>query len=454
DSDVDPSPDPMPSGAVSEVPSSTFGVHALDAPPFVPAALGTPDTTQTPPVAGKPTQVMPDMTQEKVEKAPIDTTSSSGQPERTELRLDDILPKEANTSSPEGLNDFFAILKQRPLPLDLEEDQRQLTAFNAAIAKVILDLYKKRSPPTVKLLQSKLRESQQFSEEHIQSVLLVCARDVPKIYQIVSSSKGQSAATRCRRVILLTKPPMWFQGFPPEELLQDEPPDQNANNMTMEGLHAGEKQALQPLAPSDSESLKVFHSLLWDESFLLPKQVVKAAAELKRKIPQYFQASVVELENVVKEALRRKWLRLTNEGLRPSNYGSNSSMNNNSRKPAPIGPLAPGAYPAQAAGGFQTAQREWQSGKHQASSETSDGQERTAYSQDASEEGHAKQDVSGFLTELMLLFPTGMRFAHLKEYLKTSNDGFFSENTFHCPSIASEFEGAATERANGGRWRN
>ncbi|CAE7563774.1 Ncapd2 [Symbiodinium necroappetens] len=165
---------------------------------------------------------------------------------------------------------------------------------------------------------------------------------------------------------------------------------------------------------------------------LLPKQITKAALELQRNYSPFTHTAMPDLENVVKEALRRKWLRSSSDGLRPSNFGSNSS-----RKPAPIGPLAPGAYPAQAAGGFQTAQREQQSWKHQASSETSnDGQERSADGQDSvGVDPLQKQDVSGLLNELMLLFPTGMRFSALKEHLKASNDGHFSENSFLCPTI-------------------
>lgn len=449
DSDEEPSPEPVPSGVVGEA-SSTFGASALDAPPFVPGlGVSTPEasrkmrtsrmmpdsTTTTPTTSTTPTKGAPPA-------ATPETTSSSGQTtERTELRLDDILPKESTLSitSAEGLNDFFAILRQQPLPADLEEDPRKLTVFNAAIAKAILEMYKKRCPPTVKLLQSKLRELGHFTEEHIQSLLLVCARDVPKIYSIRQAPMG------AQPVILLTKPPMWFQGFQDEDLVQEEP--DSASTV----YPAADKQAPQQLASADSELLKAFHGLLWDESMLLPKQITKAALELQRNYSPFTHTAMPDLENVVKEALRRKWLRSSSDGLRPSNFGSNSS-----RKPAPIGPLAPGAYPAQAAGGFQTAQREQQSWKHQASSETSnDGQERSADGQDSvGVDPLQKQDVSGLLNELMLLFPTGMRFSALKEHLKASNDGHFSENSFLCPTIANEYEGLPEKVVNGGRWRN
>eukprot|EP00439_Symbiodinium_sp_Y106_P016472 s6027_g2.t1 len=381
---------------------------------MMPDATATTTTTTT--TSATPTKV--------AEPATPETTSSSGQTtERTELRLDDILPKEATPSitSPEGLNDFFAILRQQPLPADLAENPRTFAVFNASIAKHVLILYKERKRPTVKLLQSMLREGGHFTEEMIQSLLLVCARDVPKIYSIRQAPMGGQP------VVLLTKPPMWFQGFQDDDL---EEPD-SANTVYPES-HAADKQVPQQLASADSELLKAFHGLLWDESMLLPKQITKAALELQRNYSPFVHTAMPDLENVVKEALRRKWLRSSSDGLRPSNFGSNSS-----RKPAPIGPLAPGAYPAQAAGGFQTAQREQQSWKHQASSETSnDGQERTAAGQDTLLERLPfdarklwvpgfkdsvgvdplqKQDVSGLLNELMLLFPTGMRFAALKD---------------------------------------
>ncbi|CAE7649442.1 Ncapd2 [Symbiodinium sp. CCMP2592] len=453
DSDEEPSPEPVPSGVVGEA-SSTFGASALDAPPFVPGlGVSTPEASQK----IQTSRMMPDATAttattttttttsatstQVAEPATPETTSSSGQTtERTELRLDDILPKEATPSitSPEGLNDFFAILRQQPLPADLANDPRAFSIFTGSIAKHILILYKKRLRPTVKLLQSMLRETGAFTEEIIQSLLLVCARDVPKIYSIRQAPMGGQP------VVLLTKPPMWFQGFQDDDLVQEEP--DSANTVYPES-HAADKQAPQQLASADSELLKAFHGLLWDESMLLPKQITKAALELQRNYSPFVHTAMPDLENVVKEALRRKWLRSSSDGLRPSNFGSNSS-----RKPAPIGPLAPGAYPAQAAGGFQTAQREQQSWKHQASSETSnDGQEKTADGQDSvGVDPLQKQDVSGLLNELMLLFPTGMRFAALKEHLKASNDGHFSENSFLCPTIANEYEGLPEKVVNGG----
>ncbi|CAK9109907.1 Condensin complex subunit 1 [Durusdinium trenchii] len=203
-------PEPAPSGeATSEaVPTQAMTINAQ---PFVPTALQASNDMQVP-------------------------ASTS----RTELRLDEILPKANSPMLPtsEGLNNFIGVLQRRPLPPDLEDNQTNLKKFEAAIAKAVLNFYKKRMPPTVKMLQKELRETNQLPEEWLNVLLQVCARDASKVYYIQPTMRGEQPT------IYLARPPLWFQGF-----LADE--DDIKQQVAIESVSGDQKRMMPavPLAP-------------------------------------------------------------------------------------------------------------------------------------------------------------------------------------------------------------
>jgi len=183
DEDVSALPEPALGGETNREAALAVGSMTINAPPFVPASLQT--GTDAP------------------------ATSNA----RTELRLDEILPKEANPlplPTSEGLSDFIDVLHRRPLPPDLE-DPKNFKKFEAEITKAVLNFYKKQVPPTVKMLQKELREWNQIPEDWLNVLLQVCVRDTAKLYYIKPPMRGEQP------IIYLAKPPVWFQGFVPSE---------------------------------------------------------------------------------------------------------------------------------------------------------------------------------------------------------------------------------------------
>lgn len=182
--DVSALPEPALGEGTNSEAAAAAGSMTIDAPPFVPAALQT------------------------------GSDAAAASNARTELRLDEILPKEANPvhiSPSDGLNNtYVAMLQQSILPPELE-DQKNFKKFKAAIAKAVLNFYKKQTPPTMTLLQKDLRENHQIPEDWLSVLLQVCARDTAKLYFIKPPMPGEEPT------IYLMKKPMWFQGFVPRE---------------------------------------------------------------------------------------------------------------------------------------------------------------------------------------------------------------------------------------------
>ncbi|CAJ1382222.1 unnamed protein product [Effrenium voratum] len=383
---------------------STFGAAAIDAPPFVPGAL-------------------------QMGSADADQPSR-----RTELRLDGLLPKDLPSS--EGMSDFLSVLKCRPLPLELEDKSRlQLlilqpvhgpqcaqpcaqpcSVFKGEVTRIILYCYKNRITPTVKMLQSKLRECQRFSEEQISAILQVCARDAPMLYHIQPPMRGEQP------VIFLAKSPIWFQGFVNQE---EEQQPQNTNDDAVD-------KGFQ-----DPEVVKVFQQMLQDENLLLPRQVSEAASKLQQKVQPFWHVSTLELELMLRDAMSKKLLKSWADGMRPVIHRKNA-------KPMPIGPLAPGACNANNIG---LVRAEASINGSQAESELStenDKDNEAGFSCPGNTLTQARKDVTDLLTELVLAFPSGLRFSTLKEHLRTCNDGLFSETSFTCPAAKNW-----TEKVNG-----
>eukprot|EP00913_Durusdinium_trenchii_P031757 g29742.t1 len=177
-------PEPAPSGeATSEaIPTQAMTINAQ---PFVPTALQASNDMQVP-------------------------ASTS----RTELRLDEILPKANSPMLPtsEGLNNFIG----------------------------------KRMPPTVKMLQKELRETNQLPEEWLNVLLQVCARDASKVYYIQPTMRGEQPT------IYLARPPLWFQGF-----LADE--DDIKQQVAIESVSGDQKRMMPavPLAPAARQSSRL-----------------------------------------------------------------------------------------------------------------------------------------------------------------------------------------------------
>ncbi|CAJ1391895.1 unnamed protein product [Effrenium voratum] len=264
------------------------------------------------------------------------------------------------------------------------------SVFKGEVTRIILYCYKNRITPTVKMLQSKLRECQRFSEEQISAILQVCARDAPMLYHIQPPMRGEQP------VIVLAKSPIWFQGFVNQE---EEQQPQNTNDDAVD-------KGFQ-----DPEVVKVFQQMLQDENLLLPRQVSEAASKLQQKVQPFWHVSTLELELMLRDAMSKKLLKSWADGMRPVIHRKNA-------KPMPIGPLAPGACNANNIGLVRA---------------------------EASINGsQARKDVTDLLTELVLAFPSGLRFSTLKEHLRTCNDGLFSETSFTCPAAKNW-----TEKVNG-----
>ncbi|CAJ1391892.1 unnamed protein product [Effrenium voratum] len=271
------------------------------------------------------------------------------------------------------------------------------SVFKGEVTRIILYCYKNRITPTVKMLQSKLRECQRFSEEQISAILQVCARDAPMLYHIQPPMRGEQP------VIVLAKSPIWFQGFVNQE---EEQQPQNTND------DAVDKALLGPQGFQDPEVVKVFQQMLQDENLLLPRQVSEAASKLQQKVQPFWHVSTLELELMLRDAMSKKLLKSWADGMRPVIHRKTNA------KPMPIGPLAPGACNANNIGLVRA---------------------------EASINGsQARKDVTDLLTELVLAFPSGLRFSTLKEHLRTCNDGLFSETSFTCPAAKNW-----TEKVNG-----
>ncbi|CAJ1435229.1 unnamed protein product, partial [Effrenium voratum] len=288
--------------------------------------------------------------------------------------------------------------------------------FKGEVTRIILYCYKNRITPTVKMLQSKLRECQRFSEEQISAILQVCARDAPMLYHIQPPMRGEQP------VIVLAKSPIWFQGFVNQE---EEQQPQNTNDDAVD-------KGFQ-----DPEVVKVFQQMLQDENLLLPRQVSEAASKLQQKVQPFWHVSTLELELMLRDAMSKKLLKSWADGMRPVIHRKNA-------KPMPIGPLAPGACNANNIG---LVRAEASINGSQAESELStenDKDNEAGFSCPGNTLTQARKDVTDLLTELVLAFPSGLRFSTLKEHLRTCNDGLFSETSFTCPAAKNW-----TEKVNG-----
>ncbi|CAJ1430630.1 unnamed protein product [Effrenium voratum] len=282
--------------------------------------------------------------------------------------------------------------------------------FKGEVTRIILYCYKNRITPTVKMLQSKLRECQRFSEEQISAILQVCARDAPMLYHIQPPMRGEQP------VIVLAKSPIWFQGFVNQE---EEQQPQNTND------DAVDKALLGPQGFQDPEVVKVFQQMLQDENLLLPRQVSEAASKLQQKVQPFWHVSTLELELMLRDAMSKKLLKSWADGMRPVIHRKNA-------KPMPIGPLAPGACNANNIGLVR------------AEASINGSQAESELSTENDKDNEARKDVTDLLTELVLAFPSGLRFSTLKEHLRTCNDGLFSETSFTCPAAKNW-----TEKVNG-----
>ncbi|CAJ1391896.1 unnamed protein product [Effrenium voratum] len=278
------------------------------------------------------------------------------------------------------------------------------SVFKGEVTRIILYCYKNRITPTVKMLQSKLRECQRFSEEQISAILQVCARDAPMLYHIQPPMRGEQP------VIVLAKSPIWFQGFVNQE---EEQQPQNTNDDAVD-------KGFQ-----DPEVVKVFQQMLQDENLLLPRQVSEAASKLQQKVQPFWHVSTLELELMLRDAMSKKLLKSWADGMRPVIHRKNA-------KPMPIGPLAPGACNANNIGLVR------------AEASINGSQAESELSTENDKDNEARKDVTDLLTELVLAFPSGLRFSTLKEHLRTCNDGLFSETSFTCPAAKNW-----TEKVNG-----
>eukprot|EP00438_Fugacium_kawagutii_P028780 Skav233333 [mRNA] locus=scaffold2479:101377:102874:- [translate_table: standard] len=333
-------PEPAPGeGANSEAALSVASM-TIDAPPFVPKALQKSDAPE-----------------------PASTIS------RKELRLGDLLPSDPNPSpAPTPSDAFLAMLQLSPLPVDLE-DQRNFKKFEAAIAKAVLNFYRKQLPPTVTMLQKELRENHQIPEDWLIAILQVCARDTAKLYLIGAPVPGEEPEP----TILLTRPPLWFQGFPKRS--------QDGFKEHQQGAKGGGKGNMQ---------------------------VISSEGFGQR------EASRVPISEGSEKETKRK---LRNASL----GGAKKSDKHQALAVGPVDssqPLVPGVV-------TQTQARY----KDVDSVYSADVQENETL--------EGKVDVSSLLQELILAFPDGMSFSSLKDHLRTNNEGSFGETAFKCSKLAS-----------------
>jgi len=213
--------------------------------------------------------------------------------------------------------------------------------------------------------------------------------------------------------------------------------------------------------------------------------------ELKRRVNFFSQMAVGELEHLVRLAIgKRKLLTLHMDALRPTRVVKSLLKQRNQERlsvnfqnaqvtaTAP-GPLPPGAYPANpvqpapgltpvpdqtvksmvdpapglepaGTGNADETKLEVTEEKQvaDASNYKTAGKENINLGNSQKPSEHAgKQDVSVLVKELMLAFPNGLRFTHLKHHLKEVNGGVFNENAFFCSSLPSISE-TMTEKGN------
>jgi len=409
-------------GAAPFVPSSV--VAAASAPPFVPSALANAaQSVLQPPVAPKKAGATPPRGISLADALAGHHTGGSDEAS--------LMP------SLEGMNDFLNVLRRRPLPPELLE-QDKLAIYQSLVSSTVLGCYRDRLRPTQAQLQRRLRE-RGCSEPCVQALLPLCARDSPDFYQIQPPMRGEQP------VIYLNKAPRWFEGFVEVEAAEESKPAEKSKDL---------------LTP---EVWETFEHILRDDYICLPGQPYQAAIELKR-VPRFQNLSVGDLERMVRLAMgKRSLLAFFGEYLRPTRVVKILSVQRDTNRVAGImqpGPVNPGVYVGGYANGFKAPV---QPEEPQAEELAAPDQGLSAVDKDNQREGKiqkngnpvgsgavpvtkvpaptllpggaSKHDVTELLSELMLAFPHGMRFSQLQHHLKESGSVEFCENSYTCSSL-------------------